>query len=92
MRTESIIVDNLKCGGCANTISKNIKALDGVNDIQIELEKSELTIECEDALDRETLLNKLSKLGYPEQGTSNFVQKATSYVSCMVGRMSDKEA
>ncbi|MCB0706277.1 MAG: heavy-metal-associated domain-containing protein [Saprospiraceae bacterium] len=89
MKFEKIIVDNLKCAGCANTISKNIRPISGVTDIVIELEKSELIIECDDQVDRESLIHKLSTIGYPEQGTSNFRQKATSYVSCMIGKLTD---
>ena len=33
------------------------------------------------------LLEKLSKLGYPELGTSNVLQKAKSYVSCAIGKL-----
>ena len=34
-----------------------------------------------------TAIEKLSKWGYPEMGTSNLVQKAKSYVSCAIGRL-----
>ena len=51
------------------------------------LESSTVEIEKTENVSREALMAKLSKLGYPEIGTSNLVQKAKSYVSCAIGRL-----
>ncbi|WP_258101169.1 heavy-metal-associated domain-containing protein [Marinoscillum pacificum] len=83
-----IIVDNLKCGGCANTIKNNLQKVEGVNAVAVEVETSEVTLLHEFAVSKQTLLDKLSSLGYPQQGTSTGMQKVKSYVSCAVGRMS----
>ena len=87
MTQEIIKIDNLKCGGCANTVTKQIKAIEGVENVIVDLENSTVAIEKDDSVTREFLIEKLSKLGYPEEGTSSLMQKAKSYVSCAVGRL-----
>ncbi|HFB99821.1 MAG TPA: heavy-metal-associated domain-containing protein [Phaeodactylibacter sp.] len=87
MSKEIVIIDNLKCGGCVNTVTKKMSAVEGVLNVKVDLETSTVEIEKEDAITRAFLLEKLGKLGYPEQGTSSFSQKAKSYVSCAVGRL-----
>ena len=82
-----IQIENLKCGGCASTIKKAILAIEGVSEIEIDIEKSIVLIISEND-SAEQIKLKLSKLGYPEVGDKNTVlHKAKSFVSCAVGRM-----
>lgn len=82
-----IQIENLKCGGCASTIKKAILAIEGVSEIEIDMEKSIVSITSEND-NLEEIKIKLSKLGYPEVGDKNTVlHKAKSFVSCAVGRM-----
>lgn len=86
MRT--IQIENLKCGGCANTIKKGLLKLDGITDVEINIDTSEVQISTEDNELIIAVKEKLSSLGYPEVGESNTVlKKAKSYVSCAVGRI-----
>jgi copper chaperone len=86
MKTE-IQVENLKCGGCASTIKKAILAIEGASEIEIDIEKSMVSVRLEND-NLEEIKLKLSKLGYPEVGDKNTVlHKAKSFVSCAVGRM-----
>jgi len=87
MNKETIIIDNLKCGGCANTITKAIKKLGGVTNVEINHETSEINIEKNETTSREEIIEKLTSLGYPEAGNSNLIHKAKSYVSCAIGRL-----
>jgi copper chaperone CopZ len=87
MMEETIAIDNLKCSGCANTIKKSLSAMDGMNEVSVDVEKSEVSISYGSDLTKAEILKKLSGLGYPEQGTTNTFQKAKSYVSCAVGRI-----
>ncbi|PWG06243.1 heavy-metal-associated domain-containing protein [Polaribacter aquimarinus] len=86
MKTD-IQIENLKCGGCAATIKKGISAINGVNDIDINVEKSIVSITSEN-VNLDEIKKKLSQLGYPEVGDKNtLVHKAKSFVSCAVGRI-----
>jgi copper chaperone CopZ len=86
MRT--IQIENLKCGGCANTIKKGLLKLDGITDVEINIDTSEVQISTDDNELIIAVKEKLSSMGYPEVGESNTVlKKAKSYVSCAVGRI-----
>lgn len=83
-----IYIENLKCGGCAATIKKGILAVEGVSDININVDESlvEVTTDKDVITD---VKDKLSKMGYPEVGDANTIlHKAKSYVSCATGKMS----
>jgi copper chaperone len=82
-----IQIENLKCGGCAATIKKGLLGIEGINEVEIDLEKSIVSIASEKE-NLEEIKLKLSKLGYPEVGDANtIVHKAKSFVSCAVGRI-----
>jgi copper chaperone CopZ len=88
---KKINILNLKCNGCANTIKKGLLSIEGVNDIQVDLDKSEITINdvSDDVFIK--VKEKLSKMGYPEVGDANTVlHKAKSLVSCATGKLDNK--
>ncbi len=85
----TINILNLKCNGCASTIKKGLLSLDGVSEVEVTLENSEIKInEVTENLFK-TVKEKLSKMGYPEVGDANtLIHKAKSFVSCASGKMS----
>lgn len=83
-----INIENLKCGGCASTIKKELLAINGVEEVQIDVDTATVSVKSEPQF-LETIKEQLSKLGYPEVGAKNTVlHKAKSFVSCAVGRVS----
>lgn len=84
-----ISVQNLKCGGCANTISKRLKQLVDVSDVTIEVETGLVTFQHTDVATPEKVVHELSRLGYPIDTESNsLTSKVRSLVSCGIGRLS----
>lgn len=81
-------VDNIKCGGCQNTIRKELLHQPGVMAVHIDEDNATVHISGDDEMDREHLVSRLDHLGYPESGNNDLLKKAKSYVSCAVGRMS----
>lgn len=85
-----ICVENIKCGGCAATITKKINAIEGVDNTEVQVEQGLVQISGAEGL-KETLTRTLLKLGYPETGTAEGIAaakaKAKSFVSCAVGRI-----
>lgn len=79
-------VENIKCGCCKNTITKALKKIPGVVDVAITLETG--TIKITGAVETRLILDKLYELGYPEPGNNSFMNKAKSYVSCAIGKVS----
>ena len=82
----TIQIENLKCRGCAATIKKGILGIHSVEQVDVNVETSEVHITHQTDVISE-IKEKLSKLGYPEKGSRNStVHKAKSFVSCAVGR------
>ena len=84
-----IQIQNLKCGGCANTITKNIAIMEAVTNVSVNVEESTVTFNYETEAQLVEVKEKLKTLGYPEDGATNSLgSKAKSYVSCAIGKMS----
>ena len=83
-------VQNLKCGGCANSITKKLSSLNEVNSVEVNTESAEVSIETNNENSEKTLKDALLNLGYPVEGDKNaFGSKAKSFISCATGRMSN---
>lgn len=88
MKTENIVVENLKCQGCANTIRREMAWIGEVISVDVNLDTSTVKIDYAGKNRmREVFTDKLRKLGYPEEGTGRLNQRVKSYVSCAIGRM-----
>ncbi|MGV6828783.1 MAG: heavy-metal-associated domain-containing protein [Flavobacteriales bacterium] len=84
----SYTIQNLKCGGCAHTISTKIGEIDHIENIQVDVEKSSVSFEYQNEEDTQKVQEKLAHLGYPIVGDKNTViSKAKSFVSCATGKM-----
>ena len=83
-------VENIKCGGCAGTITKRLNELDSVSECQVDVENGMVNITGDES-SRAEVSQLLLKLGYPETGTAEGLKAATakakSFVSCAVGKM-----
>lgn len=89
MKTEKIIIANLKCNGCANTIKKELLKLEGVKSIEVDIENSTVNLSYEN-LERGIIINRLLSLGYPEATETNgFLLQVKSYTSCVVGKINN---
>ena len=86
-----ISVENIKCGGCANTISTKLTQLDSVNACDVDVENGIVKVDGNES-SKADISQLLLKLGYPETGTAEGLKaakaKAKSFVSCAVGKMS----
>ncbi len=85
-----ISVENIKCGGCANTITTRLNEMDSIDSCDVDVEKGIVSINGDES-SREQVTQLLLKLGYPESGTAEGLKaaraKAKSFVSCAVGRI-----
>ncbi|MDT8283558.1 MAG: heavy metal-associated domain-containing protein [Gammaproteobacteria bacterium] len=86
----SIKVENIKCGGCASTITSRLNSLDGISDCQTDIENGVVSVTGDESK-KADVTQLLLKLGYPESGTTEGFKaakaKAKSFVSCAVGKM-----
>lgn len=92
MKITRILVENLKCGGCANTIKNRLINLTGVFSVEIDIENAAIKVEHNQSISRLGIVGQLQSLGYPEMDSKNTVlHKAKSFVSCAVGRLGNKD-
>ena len=82
---------NVKCGGCANTLIKNLANDFGEVNVDLDCEPRKITLNIEDN-QMEKLRLTLRGLGYPlTTDKLNTLQTLTtsakSFVSCAIGKM-----
>jgi len=86
-----INVVNMKCSGCVQQITRRIKAIGGLKNIDIDLSKGSVSFQADDPLLSERVRTELLEMGYPElgsiEGVSAIKAKAKSFVSCAIGKM-----
>ena len=80
-------VENIKCGGCVNSIKTALLKLDNVENVMIDKDIDIVTIIGN--VEKSAILKKLYELGYPEKGSNSMVKKVKSYVNCAIGRMNE---
>ena len=84
---------NVKCGGCASTLTKSLKEEFGEVEVNLDVMPRQITLDVEDE-QKEALKLKLRSLGYPLTSDElSGLQKATttakSFVSCAIGKMNN---
>ncbi len=83
-------IDNLKCGGCANSITKKLREISGVLNVEVNKEKESVCITHSENLDLNDVKDALYNMGYPEKGSVQGLEKlgreVKSYISCAIGK------
>ena len=94
---KSVEVGNIRCGGCAATITKALEN-EGFENVNVDLscEPRIVTFELQDEASLAQLRSILRKLGYPlcdeeVSFSDSATLKAKSFVSCAVGKFSIKD-
>jgi copper chaperone len=86
----TLTVDNIKCGGCAGTIRKEIGLLAGITAVEADPATGEVRLEGDESA-RPVVSRRLRELGYPERGSvsgmGSAAAMAKSFVSCTIGRL-----
>lgn len=84
---QQVVIQNLKCGGCAHTIKTELSKLNGISNISINEETAIVQFNNLNE-DSSSVIKRLDELGYPiENDPNNILKKAKSFVSCAVGRI-----
>lgn len=88
--TTDIKVENIKCGGCMNSIKTALLKIANVKEVSIDKETETVHISSSLPFEREEITLQLAKMGYPETGNNNLMHKAKSFVSCAIGNLTEK--
>lgn len=83
----SIIVNNLKCGGCAKTITSKLSEIKNIYNIDVNVHESKVSFKYINEDAAFLVKEKLSKIGYPSiEDDNTFAHKTKSYISCATGK------
>lgn len=83
-----IAIQNLKCGGCAHTISSKLMEINGITNVSVDIVDSTVSFNHDSDENINKAKQKLATIGYPEVGEKNsVVSKAKSFVSCATGKI-----
>ncbi len=86
-----IEVENIRCGGCANSITKKLLEDPRITAVNVDIENQTVILESEEDIKADAA-KILFGLGYPEKGTVEGMEalkeKAKSVVSCAIGKVS----
>lgn len=89
-----IAVENIKCGGCANSIRQHLAKIPGLLSVEVDIQGESVLMTADHDV-RAQAVEALNRLGYPEKGQLDGLQalgsKAKSFVSCAVGKIGSKQ-
>lgn len=64
MKSITLSVQDMKCGGCADAVEKALKGLPAVKNAQVTLDKKTVEIELDDDVSLGAILGAVSAAGY----------------------------
>ncbi|WP_298345056.1 heavy-metal-associated domain-containing protein [uncultured Algibacter sp.] len=86
----SLKIQNLKCGGCSNTIMKKLSDIKDLNELEVSLDNDTVSFYYENEKTLAEVKELLNSIGYPIAGDKNaLTTKAKSFVSCAIGRLNN---
>ena len=65
MHTETLIVTGMTCGGCVDSVTRALVAVDGVHNVNVSLANKEAKIDFDETMtSTDKLANAIEKAGY----------------------------
>ncbi|MEV0153108.1 cation transporter [Micromonospora sp. NPDC050686] len=64
MITNTYQVQGMTCGHCVNSVSTELRAIAGVDDVQVDLAAGQVTVTSEHPLDPDTVRAAVDEAGY----------------------------
>lgn len=63
--TTKVTAPDIVCGGCANAIKNAFGQIEGVSNVDVDVEKKAVTVTHEESVSREKIVETLDKAGFP---------------------------
>lgn len=63
--TTTVTAPDITCSGCANAIKNAFGRVEGVDDVQVDVETKQVTIRHEPSIDRDRIVGVLDQAGFP---------------------------
>ncbi|WP_442266505.1 heavy-metal-associated domain-containing protein [Tenacibaculum sp. ZS6-P6] len=90
MKKYTIVIQNLKCSGCSNTIKNKLNKVHNISEVSIDIENSIVSFRYKNDNDIISVKKILSNLGYPDENDTNSIgKKVKSFISCANGKMNN---
>ena len=64
MATATYTVTGMTCGHCVNAVTTELSGIDGVTDVNVDLETGRATVTSSEPLDRDTVAAAVDEAGY----------------------------
>ncbi|MCW6008756.1 cation transporter [Micromonospora sp. CPCC 205371] len=64
MITQTYLVKGMTCGHCVNSVSSEVGALPGVDDVQVDLTSGMVTVKSAAPLDEQAVRDAVDEAGY----------------------------
>jgi copper ion binding protein len=64
MSTTTYQVTGMTCGHCVQAVTSEVSAIDGVTDVQVDLESGRATVTSDQPLDAEAVAGAVDEAGY----------------------------
>ena len=91
----TVAVENIKCGGCANTIRGKLVEQQLAREVEVDIAQGRVHVEGNPEW-RDQVVTALARMGYPEvgsvEGLKSAAAKAKPFVSCAIGRIDNATA
>lgn len=85
---KTLVIQNLKCGGCAQTIKTRLSELKNIDNVEVDVENSSVSFDSGSINSFFTAKDLLKELGYPTVDVPNsLISKTKSFVSCAKGKL-----
>lgn len=90
---KQLMVDNLRCDGCAAAIKKELKKIEGVIGVEVFPENSEVDVSYNENANLNVVYERLNSIGYPLTGIGQgsferITATFKSYISCAIVKLS----
>lgn len=67
MAKERLLVPNISCSHCVNTIKTELGEINGVRSVEGDVDNKAVTVEWDDRTSLETIKAKLQEINYPAE-------------------------
>jgi copper chaperone CopZ len=63
--TTKVTAPDIVCGGCASAIKKALGNVEGVKEVDVDVETKAVTVEHEPQISRDSIIETLDRAGFP---------------------------
>lgn len=90
------MVDNLRCEDCAKVIKRSLRRIEGVTDVNVFTENSEVDVSYNEGTNLNLVYERLNSIGYPLSGIEQsiierIISSIKSHINCTLIRFSDNQ-